>query len=109
MNFINWIILITYSQVVEHLIVDVYINEPQGIDEDKIDYFVKTHKSDGNTDVLRPLWAEMKQLGRDRANVQFYPTAEEQAIVSPEGNLGKFVVRYDVIHGQNAGNIEVNI
>ncbi|XP_071809876.1 inter-alpha-trypsin inhibitor heavy chain H3-like isoform X2 [Asterias amurensis] len=102
--FVN-AISISPRQLVKHLIVDVHIEEPQGIDRGKIDFFLKRPSS---TDfAVRPQWAEMKQLQRDRVHVQFHPTTEEQELLASDGVLGKFVVRYDVIHGENAGKIEI--
>ena len=92
----------------KHLIVDVHILEPQGLKEEAVDYFVqRRNTSDDSMEVLRPEWAEMKSLHLDRASIQFHPSAEEQERLSTSGNLGKFIVKYDVIHGQSAGDIQV--
>ncbi|XP_071809873.1 inter-alpha-trypsin inhibitor heavy chain H3-like isoform X2 [Asterias amurensis] len=102
------VISISPRQLVKHLIVNVYIEEPQGIDGGKMDFFLERPSStDYEKVVVRPQWAEMKQLQRDRVHVQFHPTTEEQELLASDGVLGKFIVRYDVIHGENAGKIEI--
>ncbi|XP_038054556.1 inter-alpha-trypsin inhibitor heavy chain H4-like isoform X2 [Patiria miniata] len=106
-GFFENVISITPGQTVDHLIVDVHITEPQGIKEESVDFFVKKRLTDGSTEVQRPEWARLKGQHSDRVSVQFHPTPEEQEALSTNGNFGKFVVRYDVVHGQNAGNIEI--
>ncbi|XP_033645563.1 inter-alpha-trypsin inhibitor heavy chain H3-like isoform X2 [Asterias rubens] len=102
-------IFISPGQPVEHLTVDVHINEPQGLDESKLEFFLEERPSStGNhREVVRPHWAGIKQIYRDRVHVQFHPDRAEQKLVSPDGIMGRFIVRYDVIHGQNAGKIEI--
>ncbi|XP_038054558.1 inter-alpha-trypsin inhibitor heavy chain H3-like [Patiria miniata] len=103
-------VAISPGQIIDHLLVVVHITEPQGLEENKLDYFVERPQlSDRsrNEEVLRPLWAETKHLHGSKATVQFHPKREEQEALSASGNLGKFVVQYDVIHEQNAGNIEI--
>ncbi|XP_038054008.1 inter-alpha-trypsin inhibitor heavy chain H4-like [Patiria miniata] len=100
-------ISITPGQTVDHLIVDVHITEPQGIKEESVDFFVKKLLTNGSEEVQRPEWARLKGQHSDRVSVRFHPTPEEQEALSTSGNFGKFVLRYDVIHRQNAGNIEI--
>ena len=85
----------------------MHITEPQGIREESVDFFVKTFRPDGTAEVQRPDWAKVKGMQNDQVSIQFVPTPEQQQALSASGNLGKFVVRYDVIHGQDAGDIQV--
>ncbi|XP_022111550.1 inter-alpha-trypsin inhibitor heavy chain H4-like isoform X2 [Acanthaster planci] len=101
------VISISPGQTVEHLVVDVHIIEPQGIQEESVDFFVKKFSPDGTAEVQRPDWALVKGLKSDQVSVQFFPTPEQQEALSASGNLGKFIVRYDVIHGQDAGDIQI--
>ncbi|XP_070558049.1 inter-alpha-trypsin inhibitor heavy chain H3-like isoform X2 [Ptychodera flava] len=100
-------ISIRQNQVIEDLKVEVFITEPQGIafiqvppiQSRAIDRWV------GN-DVDNSL-ATIKRPSPERAHIVFSPSREEQTSMSSNGVMGDFVVRYDVMHEFNAGELQV--
>ncbi|XP_070557979.1 inter alpha-trypsin inhibitor, heavy chain 4-like isoform X2 [Ptychodera flava] len=94
-------------QVIDDLKVEVVINEPQGItfiqappiQSNRIDRWI-------SNDVANPL-ASIERRSSEHARIVFNPSREEQIAMSSNGIKGDFVVRYDVTHEFNAGELQV--
>ena len=83
--------------------------EPQGLDEVK--YWLQ--KEEGNDfSVLDSDNLEnhiVNQTSPTRAHIQFHPSEGDQLAQSEHGIVGDFVIRYDVVHSVDGGNIQVGI
>ncbi|XP_022107830.1 uncharacterized protein LOC110988530 [Acanthaster planci] len=90
------------GQVVDDLRVDVNIIEPQGVNI--ADAYV-TDRSLG--DSLARLPQLMTRLSNSNWRVRYQPTRQQQQLLSSDGIMGDFTVEYDVIHNNDAGDIQV--
>ncbi|XP_038068542.1 uncharacterized protein LOC119737937 [Patiria miniata] len=90
------------GQVVNNLAVDVSIIEPQGVN---IANAYLTDRSQG--DSLARLPQLMSRLSKSKWRVRYQPTRQQQQQLSSEGIMGDFTVEYDVIHANDAGDIQV--
>ncbi|XP_071509557.1 uncharacterized protein [Diadema antillarum] len=90
------------EQVVEVMNLRTIVIEPQGIAH--LEPFLLDQ-----SDPTSPIRLDRNILRRNtgRWEVGYSPRSREQMGVSPTGIMADYVVRYDVVHGNNAGYIEV--
>ncbi|KAJ8046232.1 Inter-alpha-trypsin inhibitor heavy chain H3 [Holothuria leucospilota] len=91
------------NEIVQELMADVYITEPQGISFANItweqDYLLN------NYTLYNALSVDNKS--DTEVHAHFNPSAVDQEGVSTSGLEGDLVITYDVVHGNSAGQIEI--
>ncbi|XP_072026086.1 inter-alpha-trypsin inhibitor heavy chain H4-like [Amphiura filiformis] len=93
------------NQTVADLRVDAYIIEPEGLTQVKA--WLETTEKDGEIITTDLANNNIDLASSQRAHVRFQPTENEQATQSQQGIIGDFVIKYDVVHEFNGGNIQV--
>ena len=87
----------------------MYITEPQGLDEVK-SWLQKEQGNDFSVfDSYKLENHIVNQTSPTRAHIQFHPSKGDQLAQSEHGIVGDFVIRYDVVHPADGGNIQVGI
>ncbi|XP_033646860.1 uncharacterized protein LOC117306366 isoform X1 [Asterias rubens] len=90
------------GQVVDNLVMDIYITEPQGIAQMALNYYPRTSESDGED-----LENSIRRSSDYRAHMQFSPTPDEQLQYTTKGVAGDIVLEYDVMHTREGSYTEV--
>ncbi|XP_070558046.1 inter-alpha-trypsin inhibitor heavy chain H4-like [Ptychodera flava] len=95
------------NQAIGDMKVKVLINEPLGIAFIQVPPIQSTAMDRWvNRDVDNPL-ATIERRSPEQARIVFRPSREEQIDVSASGIMGDFVVRYDVHHKFDVGDLQV--
>ena len=90
-----------FHQIIPDLKVNVFIVEPQGLDE--VNAWLQ--KEEGNDFTTTDHHVNLTTP--TRAHVVFQPTKAEQLAQSAKGIVGDFLVKYDVTHPITGGTIQV--
>ena len=83
---------------------DTIIIEPQGLS--RLDSFLLDQSDPSNPISLA---RRVQRRSDNRWEVHYSPRAREQLGVSPMGIMADYTVRYDVVHGNDAGDIQVGL
>ena len=86
----------------DNLRVDANIIEPQGVN---IATAYLTDRSLGDSTAHLPQL--MTRLSKSNWQVRYQPTQQQQQQLSLDGIMGDFTVEYDVMHANDAGDIQV--
>ncbi|XP_071817702.1 uncharacterized protein [Apostichopus japonicus] len=90
------------EQIVDDILVDTAIVEPQGIAVASA--YLNDKALDGNPQDLSYL---IDQSSNRRWQVQYRPSTRRQLALSSDGIAGDFVLRYDTVHNYDAGVIQI--
>ena len=85
--------------------VDIYITEPQGIQDISAQY--QGRQIAGRSADTTDLDDTIRRLYRYRSHVHYRPTRDEQLDYGTRGLDGDFVVNYDVFHTDQGSHSQV--
>ncbi|XP_077991747.1 inter-alpha-trypsin inhibitor heavy chain H4-like [Glandiceps talaboti] len=97
------------GQVIPDLKIDVYIIEPAGLATDSLIVpKIQTDDTKAVSDDNQLTMATVTVSDDDKsAHIYYYPSEAQQMAESENGIMGNFIVRYDVHHNYDAGEILV--
>ena len=86
--------------------VDIYVIEPQGIEDINAKYEGRTTEGSIDSDNLDDT---IRRNNRNRAHVQFRPTRDEQLDYGLKGIDGDLVVSYDLLRTSDGSHSQVRL